>query len=684
MKAITHFSLEKLLAAAEGQLPDRDVVSFDIFDTLLVRRIHDPDLVKLPVARYIAALACARGRVYSWRQVQERRDAIERRHRLETAEKFVDHEACYPRFIEELLREVFAEAYQPQLLDQVTDYELAMENSMLVPRQEFVTWLPRLRQAGKRLLAISDMYLPADHLQRLLRHAGIADYFTAVFSSADTFLAKASGLAYPLIAEKLQITPSRWLHIGDNPISDGLRAIEAGLAALLIDDTGERQRRSITKRYYNYSDGRPFWRGRILQQVMAPLEAENRQVPPLYIEGYNFVGPLVGLFVQQIAEICRQEGIGKVFFFSREGWTFKRYWEEAMPLLYPDGELPEIEYLYASRMALAGAACAYQGLTQTNADIAFLPAGNRDFRDLCRIFSLDSDRFSALLAAHRLTAETVLSHIHDGYQAEHRRRFEELVSDPLFQEEVRRQTLPANEALQRYLAEIGFFNFPRVAIVDIGWLGTIQRFLYEAVAHREDCPVCSGYLFGATRGIPYPTSAKNSVTGLIYDRDRFDLAASTLFYARDIFEEACRAPHPTLNGYALDGESYKLVFRQTADEIGQAELAQDSYFAPLQQGIFDSARRFGAAAALLGFSFADCKPWLNYLLLTKLAFPRTGEVAEIRNRHHLDDFHGSKKPKAEFFRHAGQLWEHSLAALRFRPLLRLRYYLRHIRERINE
>ncbi len=249
---------------------------------------------------------------------------------------------------------------------------------------------------------------------------------------------------------------------------------------------------------------------------------------------------------------------------------------------------------------------------------------------------------------------------------------------------MRRQTRPANEALQRYLEEIGFFNYPRVALVDIGWLGTIQRFLYEAVAHREDCPVCSGYLFGATRGIPYPTSAKNRVTGLIYDRDRFDLAASTLFYARDIFEEACRAPHPTLNGYALDGEGYKLVFRQTADEIGQAELAQDSYFAPLQQGIFDSARRFGAAAALLGFSFADCKPWLNYLLLSKLAFPRTGEVAEIRNRHHLDDFHGSKKPKAEFFRRAGQLWEHSLAALRFRPLLRLRYYLRHIRERMNE
>jgi FMN phosphatase YigB (HAD superfamily) len=409
MKAITHFTLAKLRAAAEAQLADRDVVSFDIFDTLLIRRIHDPDLVKLPVARYISALAKARGKVFSWRQVQERRDAIERRHRLATAEKFVDHEACYPRFIDELLREIFAESYQPQLLELVTDYEMAMENSMLVPRQEFVEWLPRLRDSGKRLLAISDMYLPADHLQRLLIHAGIADQFTAVFSSADTFLAKASGLAYPLIAEKLQITPSRWLHIGDNPVSDGLRAIEAGLAALLLDDVGERQRRSIVKRYYNYSDGRPFWRGRVLQQLMAPLEAENRQVPPLYIEGYNFVGPLVGLFVQQIAEICRQEGIGKVFFLSREGWTFKRYWEEAMPLLYPDGGLPAIEYLYASRMALAGAACAWQGLTQTNADIAFLPAGNRDFTDLCRIFSLDSTRFTELLAAHGLTRDTVLS-----------------------------------------------------------------------------------------------------------------------------------------------------------------------------------------------------------------------------------------------------------------------------------
>ena len=121
----------------------------------------------------------------------------------------------------------------------------------------------------------------------------------------------------------------------------------------------------------------------------------------------------IGGFVQHIAEQCRAHGIAKVFFLSREGWTFKRFWEKSMPALFPDGRLPEIEYLYVSRMALAGASCAYQGLTRANADIAFLPPGNRDFRDLCRIFNLDVAALAPHLQRHELAVDTCLSHLHD-------------------------------------------------------------------------------------------------------------------------------------------------------------------------------------------------------------------------------------------------------------------------------
>jgi predicted HAD superfamily hydrolase len=684
MAFTTYYSLQSLIDAGRKKAGDKEVVSFDLFDTLLVRRIHDPDLVKLPVARYIADLAAQQGLSWSWRKVQRRRDAIEQRHRAETGMKFVDHEACYPRFMGELLAEIFQSSFDDALLGKVTGYELAMENTMLVPRQSLVEWIKELVQAGKRIFIISDMYMPAIHLRQMVRHAGLDELVEEVISSADTFLAKASGKAYPMMAEKYGLRPSAWLHVGDNPFSDGMRAEEAGIEAMIIHDPGEDQRKSIVKRYYNYSDGRPFWRGRLLQQLMAPLEAENQAHSVLYSEGYNFIGPLVGVFVQQIAKFCREKEITKVFFLSREGWTFKRYWEKAIPALYPVGDLPDTEYLYVSRMALAGASCAYQGLTKTNADIAFLPSGNRDFRDVCRIFSLDPDRFTAHLADYGLQAGTCLSPVHEGYHPENRQNFDALLEDVSFQDEVKRQTRGANEALQRYCAQAGLFDHKNVAIVDIGWLGTIQRFLFEAIAHRADCPTCFGLLFGATRGIAYPESDKNVIKGIMYDRKRFDLAASTLFYAQDIFEEACRAPHPTLNGYKLTEKGFELEFRQTNDDIGRAELAQDGYFAPLQQGIFDSAERFAAAAALLGFAFDDLKPWVNYVLVSKLAFPRAKEVANIRHRHHLDDFHGSKKPKADFGKGLVPLWSQSQLQLKFNPLLRMRCFFSHLRRIINE
>ena len=680
----TFFSLKKLVAEGRIMAPSLSVVSFDLFDTLLVRRIHDPDLVKLPVARYIACLAGQAGLNWSWNRVQKLRDAIEKEHRRKTGEQFEDQEACYPKFMQETLETIFGEKMEGDLLQRVTDYELAMESSMLVPRSEFLDWLDELKDQGKRILLISDIYLPAAHLKRLAEKTGLMQYAEAVISSADTFFAKASGKAYPLIQEKYGLDKSSWLHVGDNPISDGLRPEEFGIQALVLHDAGEKWRKAIVKRQFNYGDGRPFWRGRALQQLMMPLEKENLPHESLYVEGYNFLAPLIGAFVQHVAERCRQLNIGKVFFMSREGWTFKQVWETVTPTLFPDKNLPDIEYLYVSRMALAGASCAYQGLTRTNADIAFLPSGNRDFSDVCRIFGLDADALGEHLKRHNLEADTVLSPQHDGFMAKNRLRFNEMLEDDEFQDGVRQQVLPANDALQLYLEDVGFFGPSDVALVDIGWLGTIQRFFYEAIAHRDDKPRCHGFLFGSTRGIPYPTTPDNYVEGVLYDRNCFDLGGSTLLYARDVFEEACRAPHPTLNGYRLTESGYELEFRRVDDATGKAESEQDEYFHPLQQGIFDGAKYYGPASALLGYSLVDYKPWFNYLMTSKLAFPKTGEVQKIKHKHHLDDFHGSKKPLPIHIRSQKHLWDCSALSLRFNPFLRTRFFLRHIKDRLKE
>ena len=679
----TFFSLAQLVDHGRSCASNYQTVSFDLFDTLLIRRIHDPDLVKLPVARYIASLAKAAGIEKSPRAVQNIRDRIEQHQRVETGEAFDDHEACYPVFMEKTLQDIFGSYYDEKLLTDVTRYELEMESRVLVPRQLFVEWLEQLQAQNKRLLIISDIYLPAEHLKVLVERAGLLHLVEDVVSSADTFLAKASGKAFPLVQEKYGIDATTWLHVGDNPISDGLRPTEFGIDALILKDSDEKFRKALIKRYYNYGKGRPFYRGRALQQLMLTLEGEAVEKDGLYIEGYNFLAPLIGAFVQRIAEECRRLGLAKVFFFSREGYTFKKVWDIITPTLFPDGNLPETEYLYVSRMALAGASCAHQGLTSVSANIALLPQGNKDFRDIARIFQFDVHALEPHLHAHKLSPDSILSPLHEGYDKKFSVRFMELLEDYDFQKAVKEQTAASHAALMKYLTELDLFAHSQVAMVDIGWLGTIQRFLYDAVKHRHDCPRMHGYVFGATRGIPFEGTLKNSLEGVIYDRSRLELGASCLLYARDLFEEACRAPHPTLEGYIDTEEGYELKFRKTDDATGRAELEQDQYYHPLQQGIYAGVEAYAGASSLLGYGLNDYRPWFSYLLTAKLAFPKTSEVVTMHHRHHLDDFYGASQPNKKRIRETKALWDRSIFSLRFFPLLRTRLFWKHIRTVIN-
>ncbi|MDP3696210.1 MAG: hypothetical protein Q8R42_08860, partial [Desulfocapsaceae bacterium] len=375
------FNLSRLIQVGEQPAPGCDTISFDIFDTLFVRRVHDPDMLKVPVARYIAARAEQQGLKWSWQKIQRLRDTLEAEQRVKTGQNFEDHEACYPVYMRQVLALIFGDSQADSLLEEVTEYELLVENSMLVPRQELVDWLRRLHGLGKKIFLISDIYLPAAHLRKLVEFGGFAECVTDIISSADSFLAKASGKGFALVQEKYGLDVKTWLHIGDNPVSDGYRPSQAGIKALVLKDGLEKMRKGLVRRYWQYGQGRPFFRGRALVQVMQPLEEENRFRPPLYIEGYNFLAPVIGAFIQRIAEKTLQDNIPHIYFLSREGWMFQKFWERAIPNIYPATKLPSVSYLYVSRMALAGACCAYQGLTKDNAAIAFLPAGNRDFRD---------------------------------------------------------------------------------------------------------------------------------------------------------------------------------------------------------------------------------------------------------------------------------------------------------------
>ena len=148
-----------------------------------------------------------------------------------------------------------------------------------------------------------------------------------------------------------------------------------------------------------------------------------------------------------------------------------------------------------------------------------------------------------------------------------------------------------------------------------------------------------------------------------------------------MFEEVCRGPHPTLMAYRPDGaDGFRLEFRRTDDATALAEKQQSQHYHPLRQGILDAAGRYAAAVTVLEYVPEQLRSWNNFLMLCKLAFPRTSEVARIRHRAHQDEFAGTHRVPRKFLRKNRTLWEQSLTMLRLNPFLRTHHYLRGARD----
>ena len=654
MSIQTFSDLTDLIVAVKSKADAYDVVSFDMFDTLLVRRVADPDIVKNATTRYIDKLAKQQGIWSSIFLVDSLRNKIEKEHRASNGEEFPDHEANYDQFMPEVLKQHFGKLYSEALFSQVAEHEMQMESEMLVARQQFITLLNFLKEQGKRLFLLSDMYLPNHYLQRLLADKQMDEYFEAIVSSADSFNAKASGAAFPLLAQNYQLDKERWLHIGDHPWSDGEKPHEFGLDAVVLQDKQEFKRKKIVERYTFLAKKQPIWMGRCIQQIMLPMEAENIERSELYADGYQFFAYIFGTMLTQLKQKVDGYGIKKLYFCAREGWMLKKCWELMAPKLWPEeADQYELHYLYVSRLSLGKASRANAGLTILDIENALRPINNKDFTDVARVYGLDIEPLKPFLEKAKLTHESDISPLSRTGEKTVLLNF--LCDDEEFQQEVKKQTQTSNEALCAYLREVGFLNNAseaqqiqqhqqeRVALIDIGWVGTIQASLNQAISHcAAERPIIHGFFLAsnATANF-YPQTPHSQIEGLLYDDAKFSSITSLLTSCKDIFEEITRASHPTLLEYQAEqekGKGYHLHFRSDQHESFTRELQQFEAYSDVHAGIFDGIERFAAALAVQNYNPAPLLDWCQVLLVGKLGLPKTKEIQRLKNQYHQDDF----------------------------------------------
>ncbi|MCI8950796.1 MAG: HAD-IA family hydrolase [Lachnospiraceae bacterium] len=195
--------------------PKIKIVSFDIFDTLLVRPALYPQdifyladqIVKEKYNKsFLQVRLCAENKLKNpYINIHEIWDYIMEAYHLSKEE---------------------VEVYK--------NIEIKLEEDLLYARKQIYELYRYAVYKKKKIAAISDMYLPSDILKRVLKKNGYK-HISKVYVSCECKKRKDSGELYAyFLKEQCNYRPDSILHIGDNYKSDYQMAKKAGLEAAYI------------------------------------------------------------------------------------------------------------------------------------------------------------------------------------------------------------------------------------------------------------------------------------------------------------------------------------------------------------------------------------------------------------------------------------------------------------------
>jgi FMN phosphatase YigB (HAD superfamily) len=222
------------LRAKSGQLLNAiisdscEIVSLDIFDTVISRPFLSPQDLFCLLNDYFVTVSGAS----SFIKFDELRIEAEKACRKRLAENI-------PGAPEEVtldgIYEYLADGFgmDTSVLEKVKKREIELEIRFCAERKYGKLLYKTAIQHYKRVIFVSDMYLPIDAIKAILEKNGYSKY-GAIYLSNTIGLVKQTGNLFSHIIEVEKTKPENIVHIGDNFAADVKRACEKGITAFHV------------------------------------------------------------------------------------------------------------------------------------------------------------------------------------------------------------------------------------------------------------------------------------------------------------------------------------------------------------------------------------------------------------------------------------------------------------------
>lgn len=302
------------------KLMQYDVVSFDVFDTLIFRPLDSPADLFYLIGERMGMMDFRNLRIWAEAEARKR-----------CRQQYGHMEVTLSEIWRVLAEETGCDAVYGQQLEQEIELELCYANPFMMD-----VWNQMVEQ-GKCVIVITDMYLSQKMIQQLLLRNGFCG-FEQIYVSCEHRCSKAAGDLYELVREDW--IGKTMIHVGDNLHSDARMAERQGFHTLPYPGVNGSM---LLYRPYDLS----YLVGSAYRGIVSNYLYNGRDQYDLEYEyGFIYGGLFVLGYCHYIHDYCHKNQVDKLLFLSRDGDILKQVYDS----LYPEDTT---QYVYWSRRAAA-------------------------------------------------------------------------------------------------------------------------------------------------------------------------------------------------------------------------------------------------------------------------------------------------------------------------------------------
>lgn len=507
------------LSSYNDKIKKYPIISFDMYDTLVNRNVSNPEDIFSIVEHLYNKKVSEQDKISGFRE--------ERIHAYHVAYEKLKAACCLDDIYEEIT------VYDETTRNNLKCSEIEIESKICVPNDAVVELFEYAKSLGKRVVIISDMYLPAEVLQNILSSCNISGY-ERLFLSCEYKKSKTDGRLYYACCKELKVNANDVLHFGDGLKNDCIRAMQKGIHPIRIKN-------GVKLDYQDSSDFTESERLKyeIQQKFIANhiIAVQNNEVIKL---GFTVFAPLVVGFCEWLHTELQRKKIEKIFFLAREGLLFKSVYET----LYPNDTSLK-KYLYVSRKSLVSPtywiAPEFESVMKS-----ITKSKELDITTLIKRWGLTIDECEDEIERVGISFSTMLN----GQNLIGDANVKQLFS--LLRNKIIQKSKKKYELLEAYLKQEEFGG--KCAIIDIGWNGCMHNAFEKIASVWENSTEIHGFYIGINS--TNLGADLHNINGFVYDEQNHLNNRYYIYSFAGPLELSMTAAHDTTISYdrSIDGK----------------------------------------------------------------------------------------------------------------------------------